>query len=516
MYLAPVGPGEPAGFDPAALAQQFRPLYRFHSEEMWYPCHPEDQLRCANLISVADGSIIVPALGEGEGSPADQLLCTPTGLEQLAGRGIHLAAATVEALQWASTTSPHYGAIVPDPSFILQRADDLFMPPYGWIQSRNFQPSDGTWFHRGAPNNPLGWLGGDPTSYAPAILNPPPGVSRGAWQEPVTAAWVQKHTVAGIAYVDIIYTVYLGWNGSISMLAGQGEHPNDVETTIVRLAASDLSNPVRFYFQQHGAFSWYDANSVELTGSRVVVYLARQSHECYPHAGRFQRVYGAADDLCEHAGVTWDAPVEYEARPQGVDQYGVDTDALRCAVSPSAPNSVVLVSLDEPGPLWPYVRFGFLARRPPVSASLPLSDEDFLFQPFPLSTTKWWPDEGPAGDTPPLSTKAAEASAPGVPTSFFLPSSSYLGPDPLPTCSSAAAEIRPLPQRFFSPSSPRLEYASREPGTVTGSEIGSGPAALAPNASFIDWRGAIGAYLLGSIDSHIPGWLAGLPDPLAL
>jgi hypothetical protein len=39
--------------DPDALVQRFRPLYRLHSEEMWYPCHPEDQLRCASRGSIA-------------------------------------------------------------------------------------------------------------------------------------------------------------------------------------------------------------------------------------------------------------------------------------------------------------------------------------------------------------------------------------------------------------------------------------------------------------------------------
>jgi hypothetical protein len=73
--------------DPNALVQRFRPLYHLHSEEMWYPCHPEDQLRCANLVSMSDGAIVIPA-----GSTADQFLCTPAGLEQLARRGVQFVA----------------------------------------------------------------------------------------------------------------------------------------------------------------------------------------------------------------------------------------------------------------------------------------------------------------------------------------------------------------------------------------------------------------------------------------
>jgi hypothetical protein len=497
-------------FDPLALAQRFRPIYRLHSEEMWYPCHPEDQLRCANLVSVADGSIMIPALGEAEGSAADQMLCTQIGLQQLAARGIQLDAPTVAALRWTAITS-HYAALAPNNSFVLQRDDDQFMPPYGFIGSVNFQPPHGTWFDQGAPNNPLAWLGGDPSAYAPAILNPPPGVSRGAWQEPTTAVWVQHHTVAGVAYVDLIYTCFFGWNGSISILPGQGEHPNDVETVVVRLAVTDLDHPVRFFFQQHGGFSWYDASYVERDSDRLVVYIARQSHACYPHPGRFGRLYGVADDLCDSFGVTWDAPVQYTVRPQGFDQYGVDVEALRCSLSPDNPGSIVLVPLDDPGELWQYARFHFLTRRP---STIRLDDEHFLFQPFPLATTKWWPGEGPAGDAPPLSTKAAEPSVPGIPLGFFDEAADYLGLNPLPTCT--GADYRLAPKTLAEPSVGCPAYMSRQQEIILGRDIGGAPATLAPNAAFIDWRGGIGTYLLGSLNANTPGLLKLLPDPLTI
>jgi len=504
-------------FDPVALAQRFRPLYRLHSEEMWYPCHPEDQLRCANLVSTKDGSIVIPALGEAKGSPADQLLCTPIGLQQLADRGVKLDAATVAALQWSATSSPHYGCLSPSSGFVIQRADEAFMPPYGWIESTHFQPPNATWFHRGAMNNPLTWLGGDPSTYAPGIVTPPPTASRGAWQEPTTVAWVQRHEVAGVRYVDIVYTVMLAWNGSISLIAGQGEHPNDVETIVVRLAATDLDHPVRYMFQQHGGFCWYEPAEVELDSAhdgRLVVYLARESHECYPHAGRYMRLFGAADDVCDEAGVTWDAPVQYVNRPQGIDDHGLDVDKLRCSIAPTNPSSIVLVPLADPGPLWQYVRFSFLARRPPDTA---LTDNDFIHQPFPLNTTKWWPGEGPAGSTPPLSAIAADPNVIGIPPDFFKNGAPYLGPNPLPTCSGSETAILPLrAQRFTAATAPLAAYVATPVETVTGSDIGGSAATLAPNAPFVDWRGGIGKYLLGSIDAHMPEWVKSIADPLIL
>jgi hypothetical protein len=504
-----------AAFDPKVLVQQFRPFYRLHSEEMWYPCHPEDQLRIVNVVRVSDGSVVIPALRDGAGSPADQILCTPLGIQQLAARGVKLDPSTLARLESQPSSSSRYLARPAGTDFLLQREENAVLPPHGFVTSTNFSPANGTYFHRGAPNNPEAWLGGDAQGYAKSVLLPPAGVLTGAWQEPVTAAWVQMHTVAGVAYVDVIYTAMLNLNGSISLLAGQGEHPNDVETFIVRLNASDLTTPVRYCLQQHGGFSWYEPVQVEIQGGRVVLYLARQSHEVYAHPGRYMRIYGFADDVCDAAGVLWDAPVEYQFRPQGIDEAGVNTDALRCALNPSNPEQVVLIPTDAPGSLWQYVNYLFLALRP---SSQPLTDDDFTHQGFPLSTTKWWPSEGPAGTTPPLSGKAAEPSAPGVLSSFFTPVASYLGPNSLPSCAgnpkvrAQAPGIPPIAAP--APIELSFESATMSP-TVTGAQIGGPTAALAPSANFVDWRGPIGAYLLGSLNSNLPAWVSALPDTLS-
>ena len=75
---------------------------------MWYPCHPEDQLRCADLVRVSDGAVIIPALKDGAGSVADQLLCTALGLSQLQVRGVQLDQATINMLASGQTPSAHY------------------------------------------------------------------------------------------------------------------------------------------------------------------------------------------------------------------------------------------------------------------------------------------------------------------------------------------------------------------------------------------------------------------------
>jgi hypothetical protein len=168
----------------------------------------------------------------------------------------------------------------------------------------------------------------------------------------------------------------------------------------------------------------------------------------------------------------------------------------------------VLVPVDDPGPLWQYVRFQWLARGGAAS------DSDFTHQPFPLSTTKWWPEEGPAAPTGPLAQKAAEPSAPGVPPAFFNHASAYLGQDPLPTCSgvealAAGPPHRPEPGLLAPP-----QYTADIAQTAPGKDVGGDAASLAPNAPFVDWRGSVGAYQLGSVNSNMPGWLKALPDPL--
>ena len=492
----------------AALVERYRPIYQLHPEEMWYPCHPEDQLRCADLVRVSDGAVIIPALKDGAGSVADQLLCTALGLSQLQVRGVQLDQATINMLASGQTPSAHYLRRPDGQPFIFRRADDGLLAPYGYVISERFSPAAGTWFHSGAPNNPRLWLGGGVSAYAESVLQPPADVLRGAWQEPTTSAWVQRHRVAGTNYVDVIYTCFLAWNGSISMFAGQGEHPNDVETVAVRLRADNLDAPVRYYFQQHSGFSWYLPENVETRGERVVVYLARQSHECYPHPGRQMRLFGFADDLCA-GGVEWDAPAQYMFRPQGTDAQGVDTDTLRCAINKDDPNGVILVPARNPGPLWQYVNYPFLARRP---ARVPLSDNDFVHQPFPLATDKWWPDEGPAGSSPPLSQKAANASAPGVLDSFFDAAAPYLGPSPQPTCG-PSAEIPGMaaePVMAAGGQVPAGTPPSAVPDTVLGSAIGGATGEQAPEGVFVDWRGAIGSYLLGQINSHLQAWAAAL------
>jgi hypothetical protein len=130
-----------------------------------------------------------------------------------------------------------------------------------------------------------------------------------------------------------------------------------------------------------------------------------------------------------------------------------------------------------------------------------------------LSTTKWWPEEGPAGSAPPYSAIAAEAGAPGMTPAFFLYASAYLGPDPLPGRNAAASAATPAKRPM---AIDHVAYEATTEDTIPGSAIGGGTAALAPNATFVNWRGAIGRYLLAGLNTQVNNWVRLLPDPVTV
>jgi hypothetical protein len=484
-----------------ALVTRFRPIYKLHSEEMFYPVHVEDVM-FYNLSLVKVSGTTVTTLVPGQ-LDADIALATDKGLAELKSRGIALDAGTIADLRPKPTSSPAYNWLQLDDRYLFKyRPDPALTPPLGFLWSEHYAPRDFTWYHRGAPNAPCAWLpfhSQSQAQWAASMANP--GPAQCAFKEPIVAGWVQRHTVAGVDYIDIIYTAYLPYNGSISMVAGQGEHFNDVETNVVRLRADDPATPVRYYYQQHGGCAWYDPQHVTRVGDQVVVYLARQSHECYPTPGRFTRLYGIADDVCDDAGITWTPDAVWLNRPQGVDANGIDTDALRCQVNPGNPNSVVLIPANDPGPLWQYVPFRYIQNGGDGI------NNDLISQGAPIFSTKWWPPEGPAGSGP-LATKAGEPSGPGVPDAFFGDVAPYLGPNPLPACGSRPAFA-----------AARIAGDDQPPAVAEAPECSLADLlqALAGGPPMLDWTGAVGTYILGGVRaSAIPDLLASLPDPLVI
>jgi hypothetical protein len=493
------------------LATQFRPRYKLHSEEVWYPMHVEDLLyNCMSLVKVTGST--VKTLFNAWLTP-DMLLYTQTGAQQVANYVKQLGwavpdAATIADLQPKASPNPHYAYLTGNGSYRLKyRPDGNFTPPFGYIESQNFSPANATWYHNGAPNWPGEWLpvaGWSRQQFAAYIAS---GGSACATQEPTIVCWAQQHTVAGVQYVDLIYTCYFGYNGSISLVPGQGEHFNDVVTNVVRLNANDLTTPVRYMYAQHGGCAWYTPDQVQVSNNQVLVYLARQSHESYPVAGRFSRLFGLADDITDDAGVTWTPAAEYVYRPQGIDSNGVDTDALRRQISPTAPNSVVLVPTSAQANLWQYVSYSYIQNGGDGLNAALISQGGALF-----SSSKWWPSEGPAGTSPPLANKAADPSGPGVPDSFYNNVAVYLGPDPLPGATSALqapAPGTPVTLRGAGPSA--LAKIARPEARELAAMPTRDPslkAVLGDGAAYLDWTSSVGQNLLGGLTAYAIPYLA--------
>lgn len=502
------------------LVTQFRPIYKLHSEEMFYPMHFEDLMACMDLVRVDNGKVntIIPFHFSRILTP-ETALATDTGIQILKSNGINLDDATINDLRPKATSSPNYSYLQLDQRYFFRfNAFPFYMPPFGKINSLNFTPQKATWYHKGMPNFVYNWLpqpGLTNESYANAVItdtdhNP-------AQKEPELICWVQNHIVAGIEYVDLIYTCYFGYNGSISIVPGQGEHFNDIVTNIVRFNASDLNTPVRYCFAQHGGFAWYLPDQVNKVGEQMVVYLARQSHESYPFPATNVRLFGLANDLTDDGGVTWTPDALYVNRPQGIDANGVNTDALRCSINPQSPGDVVLIPKDNPGPLWQYVRFRF------IQLGGDGINTDLISQGAPLFTNKWWPDEGPVDSTGPLSLKAGERSAIGIPDTFFNNVAPYLGPDPKPTCQHVTLtngnvslttykkhdEFRLLDSRH-----------SKDPEYLSSSLIDMANASLTSmgaDQKYLDWAGPVGSSLINGVQSFaIPLIKSKLTDPMII
>lgn len=103
-----------------------------------------------------------------------------------------------------------------------------------------------------------------------------------------------------------------------------GYHPHDIEH--VSLYARE--GKVKYvYFAAHstGQGCWVPWSECKRNEGRLVIYVARGSHACYPHPETYWRVFGLANDACSSSGkhevinTMW---VSYDAKlTDGVQLY---------------------------------------------------------------------------------------------------------------------------------------------------------------------------------------------------
>jgi hypothetical protein len=117
---------------------------------------------------------------------------------------------------------------------------------------------------------------------------------------------VLYHNSVDGGYKVSVYTFYykrnlaIGLGHSLFPLAKLlGYHDVDIEFVAVYSKPGDK----RVYFSAHSQEGkWYTWDECEKENGELVVYVALNSHACYPHAKRYWRLCGLANDVTSKDG----------------------------------------------------------------------------------------------------------------------------------------------------------------------------------------------------------------------
>lgn len=115
--------------------------------------------------------------------------------------------------------------------------------------------------------------------------------------------------INGQEYVDITYSWIHAYNGPYSFLGIKfGDHLADLEHVTIRIIDNQLH---AVYFSYHAEGMWLSGSEIEYAKigelNHPIIYVALNSHECYPTAGRKWRMFGIANDHCSSydEGIKW-------------------------------------------------------------------------------------------------------------------------------------------------------------------------------------------------------------------
>lgn len=109
--------------------------------------------------------------------------------------------------------------------------------------------------------------------------------------------------------LSFYYEENLGYCGC-PYLPSVGYHANDIEYVSIY---TKYNHPSWVYFSahSHGQGQWKLLSECEHNSEGdLVVYVALNSHACYPHKGIYWRVLGTANDLCSAKGEHLRMPAE--------------------------------------------------------------------------------------------------------------------------------------------------------------------------------------------------------------
>jgi hypothetical protein len=120
---------------------------------------------------------------------------------------------------------------------------------------------------------------------------------------PRMTARIVRVTVGDQTFLDTYYEWFHAMREGAQLTPGGGLAMLDVPLVVRRVTWPDLVEVGFFLSTGTDTGGWWHADALVHRGSRPVVYAARGTHALYPHASRWTRCHGLADDLTADGGV---------------------------------------------------------------------------------------------------------------------------------------------------------------------------------------------------------------------
>lgn len=217
----------------------------------------------------------------------------------------------------------------------------------GHLDNPDFDPkTKNTWYHNGAPGCPTLWK--SPAvkclDFASKVLekNRTIPFTENPQFTMLSQKQIFKDGIFQYWVTDFIYSTYIAFNGSISILPSLATHFVDIEIAAVRFLSQDLivnktkARPIRYFISTHAGSSWWSPDKIilkklNLTTARQgddgaathpVIYWGRESHECYTTAVPDVRLFGVANDVLG-GGVIWQPRAQMVPSSQDDISYNI-------------------------------------------------------------------------------------------------------------------------------------------------------------------------------------------------
>jgi len=106
----------------------------------------------------------------------------------------------------------------------------------------------------------------------------------------------------GVQVTDLVYYLFFPYNGPMGPFH-VGSHWYDMEHVTLRFRGHVVTRdsvPFKVLFSIHSSYKWFDYDSPILSkyNKHLEVFVARNSHACYPRPGTYLRYMGFANDHC--------------------------------------------------------------------------------------------------------------------------------------------------------------------------------------------------------------------------